>query len=377
MKHFLVALALCAAPAAASAQTVGVVCTACDHVVPYFRGEGGLIATAAEGTEQVTFVASCGSVSVTGEADVAGGTASQLFSYQNGLACDEEDGSLEIAGLKDGGWYWITDARNSAVGGLVSKDILDNEKTAITSAGAGVSMTPGNGAVFLKEASTGRVGILPNILPSPPAVPPRKCGYTGVTAADPDGTPVNTECALGDGGTLVVVTSTNAIDGSTVQVPDKGVVTRPAGSGSVVLLVDLWGNGSGHFITDPNGDPRLGHPEFAMSAAVRSELHLIGARFELHLSDGSPGTGNPISSGSTNAVGGVSWSNAVQDEATISIAAKSDYCSKTANHPATVVVTAFMDTPSDTEWVTPFIARVAAGADEGKVGSASFTVACP
>ena len=373
MKHFLVALALCAAPAAASAQTVGVVCTACDHVVPYFRGEGGLIATAAEGTEQVTFVASCGSVSVTGEADVAGGTASQLFSYQNGLACDEEDGSLEIAGLKDGGWYWITDARNSAVGGLVSKDILDNEKTAITSAGAGVSMTPGNGAVFLKEASTGRVGILPNILPSPPAVPPRKCGYTGVTAADPDGTRVVAECALGDGGTALVTTSTNAIDGSTVRIADKGVVTRPAGSGSVVLVADLWGNGSGHYTTDAAGDPRLGHPEFAMSAAVRSDARLTGVSFEVSLSDGGPGTGSPISSGST--VGGVSWSDAVQDEATISIAANSDYCSKTANHVATVVVTAFMPTDSDTDKVTPSIAWLVAAT--GEVGSTSFTVACP
>ena len=375
MKRFLIALALCAAPAAASAQTVGVVCHACDHVVPYFRGEGGLIATVAEGVEQVTFVASCGSVSVTGEAAVAGDTASQLFSYENGLACDEEDGSLEIAGLKDGGWYWITDDRNSAVGGLVSKDILDNETTAITSAGAGVSMTPGNGAVFLKEARTGRVGILPNILPSPPAVPPRKCGYTGVTAADPDGTPVNTECALGDGGTLVVATSTNALDGSTVRIADKGVVARPAGNGSVAIVADLWGNGSGHFTTAATGDPRLGHPEFAMSATDRSAARLTGVNFEVSLSDGGPGPASEVQSGSDNAVGGVSWDAAVSGVATIGIAADSAYCSETANHSATVVVIAFMPTESDADQVTPSIARLVAAT--GEVGSTSFTVACP
>ena len=375
MKHILIALALCAAPAATFAQAV--VCHACDHVAPYFRGEGGFIATVAEGVDEVTFVASCGSVSVTGEAEVHGDTASQLFSHRNGLACDEEDGSLEIAGLEDGGWYWVTDARNSAVGSLVSKDILDNETTAITSAGAGVSMTPGTGAVFLKEASTGRVGILPNILPSPPAVPPRKCGYTGVAEADPDGTRVNIECALGDGGALVVATSTNALAGTTVRIPDKGVVTRPAGSGSVVLLADLWGNGSGHYTTAPAGDPRLGHPEFAMSATGRSAARLTGVNFEVSLSDGGPGPASDVQAGSDNAVGGVSWNEDTNDEATISIAADSDYCSKTANHSATVVVTAFMGDANDAEQVTPFIARVASGANPGKVGSTSFTVVCP
>ena len=173
MRHFPVALVFCALPAAVFPQEVS--CQACEHAAPYFRGEGGFIGTLAEGVDRVTFVASCGNVTITGEVE-AEGTVAQLFTYRNGLACEQEGGSLEIAGLQDGGWYWITDDRNSAVGALVSKDALSNEPTSIVSAGAGVSMTMGNGAVFLKETATGRVGILPTILPEPPLPDAVLCG---------------------------------------------------------------------------------------------------------------------------------------------------------------------------------------------------------
>ena len=43
-------------------------------------------------------------------------------------------------------------------------DILDNEPTMITETSS-VTMTDGKGAKLLKETATGRVGILPTILP--------------------------------------------------------------------------------------------------------------------------------------------------------------------------------------------------------------------
>ena len=58
MKHITIALVLCAIPAMAFAQTAG--CDDCNHTVSYYKGTGGLIATADDDAEMVGFVASCG-----------------------------------------------------------------------------------------------------------------------------------------------------------------------------------------------------------------------------------------------------------------------------------------------------------------------------
>ncbi|MYA08286.1 MAG: hypothetical protein F4060_15260 [Holophagales bacterium] len=253
MKHILVAVAFCALPATALAQ--GVVCQACDHVAPYYRGEGGFIATVAEGADEVVFVASCGNVTTTGEVGTGGGTVAQLFTFRNGLACDRDDGSLEIAGVEDGGWYWITDAANSAVGSLIGKDALDNEPTAIANAGPGVSMTMGKGAVFLKETATGRVGILPNILPEPRPPDAVLCGprYDAVTESFSD--QQASSCMLGDGGTKIRLLGPGA-HGRRGMIT-SGVVTRPA-TGDLVVNADLWVDESGSYSTADPITPALG-----------------------------------------------------------------------------------------------------------------------
>ncbi len=189
-----------------------VICDECDHIAPYFKGGGGFIGTVADGVEEVTFVTSCGSVSITDEADINDGTASQLFNGMNGFACDEDGGSLEIAGLEDGGWYWITDAMNSAVGPLVNKDVLENDMTMPVDPGSDdIVLTAGNGATFIRQLSTGRVGILPNILPEPPTPTPPFCGsridpadtrlnggvYNEVDEGDPPVNRATTECMTG------------------------------------------------------------------------------------------------------------------------------------------------------------------------------------
>ena len=382
MKHILVALALCALPAATFAQ--GVVCQACDHIAPYFRGEGGFIATVAEGADEVVFVASCGNVTITGEVTPGGATVAQLFTYRNGLACDGDDGSLEIAGVEDGGWYWITDDMNSAVGSLVSMDILDNETTAITSAGEAVSMTTGKGAVFLKEARTGRVGILPNILPEPPAPEPRKCGAddkgtTGTEATAVANAPTarfvrrTSECALGDGGTITYATTTNSFTGATTRVMDKSTIVRPSGTGEVVVTIDLWGNGSGHFATADTSHALLGQPAAAANATLRDVARLTGVTYTAKL--GSGPSGSDFVHATAN--GGITMdTSTTTNVVTFTIAADTGYCKSTApvaNNPAPVSVTALMETATAAQ-VTPSIQR---HATSGAVGGISFTVVCP
>ena len=378
MKHITVALVLCAIPAVAFAQDVS--CDDCTHVVSVYYGGGGLIATAGEDAEMVTYVATCGGVTRSGELmPNDDGVVAMLL--DGDLACHTaKDASFEIGPVMDGGWYWLTMEDNSAVGGLVSKDVLMNDAADITDAGEGVKMTMGKGAVLLSETATGRVGLLPNILPEPPAAPATKCGFKGAATTASPAVPVNTGCMLGDGKTTLLMTSTNAITGATVRIMDKGSVTRPGGSGQVTILADLWGNGTGHYVTTHdattgNGISAMrGQTAVAMNATARPLTRYTGVTYALSVSTGGPGSGSPVSSGTP--VGGVDFTDAT-NLATITVANDTSYCSKTANHSATVTVTASMSSPADANQVIPAIARVASGAAEGRVGSASFTVVCP
>ena len=382
MKHIMIALMICAIPAVAFGQEVS--CDDCSHVASVYMGEGGFIATA-DDADMVTWVATCGGVTRTGElAPNDDGVVAALWTGD--LACMAEGGgSFELGPVMDGGWFWVTDADNSAVGGLVSEDVLKNDATDITDAGDGVSMTMGEGAVYLKEASTGRVGILPNILPEPPAAPATKCGFKGAATAASPAVPVKTGCMLGDGKTTLLMTSTNAITGATVQIMDKGSVTRPGGSGSVTIVADLWGNGSGHYVTThdattANGISAMrGQPAVAMVAAARADTRLTGVTYGVSLSTGGPGTGTTINAGGDGSgdAGGVSWVDTTTNAATISVGAASSFCSKTNNHTATVHVTATMATATDADQVVPSIVRSTTSTPQGMVGSASFMIMCP
>ena len=380
MKHITIALVLCAIPAMAFGQTV--TCETCTHVVSVYMGNGGLIASVADDVEKVTYVATCGGVTRSGELTAAAGQVATLFSMDNGLACHTagKTNGFKLGPIEDGGWYWITDEQSSAVGNLVADDILMNETIDITSAGDGVTMTAGEGAVFLKEASTGRVGILPNILPESPVDPLKKCGFKGAATVASPAVPEKTECALGDGGTILLMTTSNLISGASQRIMDKGTIARPASvGGEIRILADLWGNGSGHYVTThdattANGFSAMrGQPSVAGTAAGRG-ARLTGVSYELSYSTGGPGAGTSITSGTPAA--GVDF---VVDAAaaTITVVADTAFCSRTANHSATVNVVALMATADDADQVTPSVARVATGANVGRVGSASFTVACP
>ena len=391
MKHITIALVLCAIPAVAVGQNV--TCDECTHQVSVYYGEGGFIATAAEDAEMVTWVASCDGVTRTGELTPNDGTVSALLTGD--LACmstDKDgnaDGVFELGPVMDGGWYWITMDDNSAVGGLVNKDVLDNEATMITSAGDGVKMTMGSGAVLLAETATGRVGVLPNILPAmemdAPAANP--CGFSGAgTGASPFARKVS-GCEMGDRGVIVLANYTNNITGATTRVMDGDNVTRPGGSGSLTVTIDLWGNGSGHFLTEATasaavtGPPAIpagfnflrGQP--SVSGTARAARY-TGVTYRAGM--GSGPTAAELTSGTAS--GGVTFTSPDPDNvATVAIAADSAHCSKTNNHTATVTVYADVDATGQTQ-VTPSIKVAGSRANPTNptnAGKISFNIVCP
>jgi hypothetical protein len=174
--HIISVLLVAAVAAPVSGQvhapesaTVVTVCEEPCYVAPFFKGEGGFVAKASFPGREVSFIVTCGSVAVTGTArQNRSGVVRQIFSRNNGLACDAEDGKIEIEGILRGGWYWLNDEKNSAVASLMDKRILDLTPTIPFDPG-GVTFisTEGGAASFIKHDSSGRVGILPHILPGP------------------------------------------------------------------------------------------------------------------------------------------------------------------------------------------------------------------
>lgn len=256
----LAALLIGAIPMVAVGQ-VSTECPGCTHAVSVYMGSGGLIATAEDGAEEVAWVARCGNTTKTDKIPRGtDGFVSLSFAGDFGgsgdddLACNAEGGgTLELGPIKDGGWYWINDDRNSAVGGLVARDILENETVDVTDAGASVTVTEGRGANFLKHTS-GRVGILPTIVPEPPPPPPVLCGprKDPEHATEPDWytTQRAQSCTLGDGGTRIRLQGPGA--NNRVQDIADGMVTRPV-SGSIEVTADLWVNKTGSYSTDTSG----------------------------------------------------------------------------------------------------------------------------
>ena len=169
-KCLILALLLSAIPAIAMGQTGTVV--ACEdpcYVAPFFKGQGGFVAQGRTGTE-VVFAVSCGSTVQTAAAEQdSEGIVRQLFTWDNGLACNAENGGmLQIDKIQPGGWYWINDERNSAVSPLVRAATLAGPPTIPFDPG-GVTMTTSDGGAgtFVKDETSGRVGILHHILPAP------------------------------------------------------------------------------------------------------------------------------------------------------------------------------------------------------------------
>lgn len=383
MKHITIALVLCAIPAMALGQ-VSVTCDECKHMVPIFMGDGGVIAEA-DGADMVSFLSTCGGVTSWGsKAPNADGVVALSF-QDEGIACMGDDGTFSIGPVMDGGWYWVTRGTNSAIGSLVHDDVvtaLAGSETNPTDAGMGVMMTAGDGAVMLEETATGRVGILSTFLPVIPDDPVRVCGYAAGAVAAPLTTAfvrVDDNCTLGNGGNTILATTTNSLSGAVSRVMDMGSIARPAGAGSFDMVIDLWGNMSGHFLADDATatDARLGNPG-ALNAmfgpvATRNAVRMTGVTYAVARSGGAgPGaTNEELASGST--VAGVTRTDGT-NVTTLTIANETtNYCTATASHAATFVVTVSITADGAGE-ITPPMGR---NATTGAVGTFTFTLTCP
>ena len=367
MKRITIALILCAIPAMALGQ-VDIDCTDCSHVVSVYKGEGGLIAES--DAEMVTYLTTCGGVTRTDEQTVVGGKVAMLFTMDNMLACSGDDGEFEIGPVMDGGWYWITDETNSAVGSLVAKDILDNTPTEPTNAGAGVMVTEGKGAVMVKETATGRVGILPTILPMKEVDPtmPTLCGSKSATAKR------DTECMLGDGGTMLVGKGpVDPYTGKRAAVMEGAIITRPA-TGSVVVSFHLEGNGTGHYTSGTigaNNPTNLGHPGGTPLDATISGTYGDGLSNPAIGSEALDPNNTTITA---TAVGLQLADDSTNDDiADLTIHPNATYCSKTANHSVTVTIAAQVSDASLTQVVPAIDAADGTGAE----ATMKITVACP
>ncbi len=205
------------------------------QVAPYFAGSGGFVgeavrtddrATTEVNESEVNFVVVCGNVTTRGTATPdSGGIVRQALTEANGLACQAEGGgTIEIDGLKDGGWYWINDDTNSAVTALIRKDSLGHPRTMPTDPGGVVlKSVEGGAATFAKHEPSGRVGIIPHIVPRKPV--PDCSGAVADRTAD---------CVLGTSAGWSLAASPTS-------------VTRPTGSAAAVeVTVTLMGT---RFIT--------------------------------------------------------------------------------------------------------------------------------
>ena len=363
MKNYLmVALILCAIPAVAVGQTVS--CDDCSHVASVYMGEGGFIATA-DDADMVTWVATCNGVTRSGELEADDdGTVAALWAGD--LACHGDAKSdFQIGPVMDGGWFWITDADNSAVGGLVAKDVLDNDAADITSAGEGVTMTAGKGAVFMKETSTGRVGILPNILPEPPADPAAICGPRMVSAfPNAYGRQATSNCMLGGGRTKIRLIGPGA-HGSRSMITN-GMVYRPSG-GTITVTADLWVDESGSYSTNADStsptyvaDIQKGWPgKTATATSSGRGENWLTATFGLQVAQAvgqapplalnTPTGGVTLTNiGDTSTTSGRTGGDAPVGQAVFTIGGDSSYCSSSNNHTATINIFATPAAPGAT-----------------------------
>lgn len=240
------ALLIGAVPALLSGQ-ISIDCPeATCQIAPYYAGNGGFVGEAANMDDaattdvdesEVDFFVVCGNVTTSGSVKPdSGGIVRQALTVANGLACQaQEGGTIEIDGLKDGGWYWINDDTNSAVSALIRKDSLGHPHTTPTDPGGVILRSvAGGAATFAKHELSGRVGIIPHIVPGQPV--PDCSGAAGSATA--------TECVLGSSAGWSLVASSAAVTRPTGDADDKEVTVTLMGTkfittGEVAATADV------------------------------------------------------------------------------------------------------------------------------------------
>ena len=275
---------------AAFGQKVDVVCPSEEcHVAPVFKGSGGFVGEIAEGFDEVALFMSCGNrtVSIDDLEPESDGVVRRALDDDNGLAChDKAGGVLRIHGLQDGGWYWIIDGMNAAVSPLIAKDVLDNEQITPTDPG-GVTLTASDWGTVVKDEGTGLIGIIPHIVPEPPMEAADPCApeWNQKTRSYDQ---VDTDCMLGDGETMIVLTTANAR--GTASTIGSTIHRRTVGD--VEVGYGLYGNGSGHLASPPELGWNIdGGEAFAATFSADPQdptLSLAAAGLELTNADTMP-----------------------------------------------------------------------------------------
>jgi hypothetical protein len=265
MKHITIALVICAIPAVAFGQ-LGVVIDGAKAVVvcpkdecyaaPYFAGTGGFVAMGSkmddadtadknEAMDTVAVAVSCGNVVETMEfTPDEDGMVRQAFDETNGLACAAGGGSFVIHGIEEGGWYWINDTMSSAVGSLVPLNVYGNARITPVDPG-GVTITPAamfsasepegiataymSAASYVSHEASGRVGIIPHILPTEPIA---TCGPL-----------LQNNCTVRASYSIGLALGTGGKVGAGVTRGDEAVTVTP----SVAALGELAGDAIGNF----------------------------------------------------------------------------------------------------------------------------------
>ncbi len=274
----------------ARAQTV-TVSSACPeeecHVVPLVRNGGGFVARALNATGGVHATLACIGTTTSKhvEDDLAvnpDGLVSLLFGTGDWFCEEGTDGTLEVRGVDDGGWYWINDERGSAISPLMAKGVLGNRKVHPVNPGPGFLFETNvtGTASYVTHLSTGRVGILPHVIPQPEQdiVP---CGP--VKQEDETWKTRDSGCMMGNGGAIVDV-HTYGVAGSRSSIRG-GRIVRPGSGEGTVVGVSLWLNGTGSVVY---GDSTPFPPEFGWRAAGGTSL-LVG-EWQVEVLDARPGT---------------------------------------------------------------------------------------
>ena len=326
------------------------------HVTQMFMGQGGFIGEVASGFSDVSFVVSCGTLSTSGTVSPDKGTVAQLLTDDNGLSCHAEGGgTVEVHGVQDGAWYWITDDMNTAVATLLPKDALDNPQATVADPGsADISVTAGPTASFVKQLSTGRVGIISHILPDPPAPTPEICG--GRRSSRGVVSEVTTNCMMGDGGTHIVLTgpTTGGISGGQAPVVVGDSVHRNASTaagGDYDITAALWGNGTGHVSTA--GTPLHGWN-------IHSSATPLAAAYAAGVGNAVPGTANDLAEANV----------AITAAGVITISPSANYCGPGKNEVAMITIQA-------TPGANAVLPAIAVDSTTGVAASRTLRVFCP
>ena len=212
-----IALLAGALPALLAAQT-SVDCPDC-QVAPYFAGDGGFVGEPAglRGLTEVTIFLTCDQTTITTRVQPDNdGIVRQALNRANGRNCPEgARGTLEVDNLKPGAWYWINDDQNSAVAPFVPKEAMDGEQVDVTDPG-GVELDtpPGGIGTYVRHAPSGRVGIIPRIVPTRQL--PGCSGMVGEETAN--------DCHLGSSDDWRLTLSASEVIRPTGTAPEKQVV---------------------------------------------------------------------------------------------------------------------------------------------------------